>query len=162
MVDLGVVSDWEIRLSRTLPLRWFAKRDNYVLQMTTELANPFGPDFGSDAYMADLEEAFTASIRNSTFTPREMSETPISERIQFQVEGQKSDQSWRLAAWQVRHGDVIVTISLQGPTDTFDSKVHSARTVVESLEATGKPPQGVSTEDNEGSIEYEIEEGDAN
>jgi hypothetical protein len=159
-VNLSAVSDWEIRLSRTLPLRWFAKKNDYLLQMTTELANPFGPAFGSDAYMAHLEEAFTASIENATFTPGDMSETQLSERIQFRVEGQKADQSWRLEAWQVRHGDVIATISLQGPADQFDSNLQPARDVVDSLQASGEPPESTSAEDDEGTIEYEIEDSD--
>lgn len=161
-VDLSAVADWKTRRSRTLPLRWFAKRQDYVLQMTTEVADPFGPEFGSEAYVADLEEAFTASLADASFDSKGTRDTPRPGSLRFGVTGQRDEQAWRLEAWHLRHGDVLATISLQGPADSFDSRLETARSVVETVETTGDAPGpgGDSTgESNDGgSIEYEIED----
>ncbi|MFB6350358.1 MAG: hypothetical protein ABEK29_01005, partial [Bradymonadaceae bacterium] len=160
--DVAPVSEWTIRTSRTLPLRWFAKHgDGYVLQLTTELTNPLGPSFGTEAYMDTLQTAFTSSLKKANFENRGKRDEPVPHTLRFSVDGSKTGRGWRLEAWQIQHGDVIATLSLQGPASGFDAWLSPAKEVASSIARTSETPPGAEDDQSSGgggSIEYEIEE----
>jgi hypothetical protein len=159
--DLGPVGDWKIRRSRTLPLRWFARReDGSVLQLTTELADPLGPAFGTDAYRRQLREAFAGSLRKTDVGEFTTANTPFADTTMFHVSGQKDETDFDLVIWHFKRGDLIVTISIQAPTDVFEGRLERANRVVDSIETTGAAPGPTDEKSNEssGTIEYEIEE----
>lgn len=160
--NLSAVSDWTIRTSQTLPLRWFAKRgDGFVLQLTTELVNPLGPSFGTDSYRENLQTAFTSSLKDASFEHEGETDQPVPQTLRFGVDGSKTGRDWRLEAWQIKHGDVIATLSLQGPASGFDAWLAPAKKVAASIERITDTPPGTADDtssDSEGSIEYEIED----
>jgi len=158
--DISSVQDWTFAESQTLPLRWFAKRDDgTVLQLSAELTDPLGPRFGSDDYRTALEERFSKSLESTEFEGPESLEEPVEDALRFSVSGTKKDATWRIEVWQFRYGDVITTLSLQAPAGAFSQYVDTARTVYSSIELLEPPPgrnRNVDSSDS-GSIDYEIE-----
>lgn len=168
-VDLAAVADWTVRASRTLPLRWFARHpDGAVLQLTTELADPLGPNFGSEAYLDELHQAFRSSFASAELSDTDTLQTPLAPTFTFALTGKRNadDQTpTKLRLWQSRRGDLIVTLSLQSTAETFEKRRQTAETLLKSIETTGSvaPTPSDSKEeeaDDDGTIEYEIEDSE--
>ena len=157
--NLSPVSDWKTRLSRTLPLRWFAKDGDVLLQMTTELDNPLDAAFGTDDYLAALEDSFTGSFADADFENHGAQTRPFEQTLRFSVSGKKGEREWLLEAWQFEHGDVIATLSLQGPKSQVEKRLETTERIIESIEKTGTTPGDERKRSkSKGTIEYEIEE----
>lgn len=162
-VDLGPVEDWTFAESETLPLRWFAKReDGTVFQLSTELADPLAPPFGSERYRTTLRRRFTESLDAAEFTEKETTRAPVDPALHFELTGRKGDEKWTIGVWQFQYGDVVSTFSLQAPAQRYDELAETAREVYESVETLESPPGsgGGDTGESSGSIEYEIESAD--
>lgn len=160
-VDVSPVQTWTFRISRTLPLRWFAKRDDgAIIQLTTELSNPLDPPFNSEPYRKSLRESFSEPLENPEFHGPETSDTPISPTLAFSITGSRAESRWRIDVRQFQHGDVLVTLSLQAPTTEFPKYSETAKEIAESIEKTTPPPGRSDRNSNRdsGTIEYQIEE----
>lgn len=160
-VDVSPLQTWTFRISRTLPLRWFAKRDDgAIVQLTTELSNPLDPPFNSEPYRKSLRESFSEPLEDPEFHGPETSDTPISPTLAFSITGSRAESRWRIDVRQFQYGDVLVTLSLQAPTSEFSKYSETAKNIAESIETTNPPPGQNERNSNResGTIEYQIEE----
>jgi hypothetical protein len=158
-VDLKPLSDWKVRRSQTPPLRWFARGPGgALLQVSTELADPLGPEFGTDAYLKRWRSGFASSLKNAELSPVQRLSKPAEPTLSFSMEGQRKDESIRLTLWHFLRDDVLVTVSLQGPTGSFKD-VEPVATAVLSGITLDRETAGDDTSDKGGNghIEYEIE-----
>lgn len=159
-VDLSPLSDWKVLRSQTSPLRWFARGPKgTLLQVSTELTDPLGPDFGSDAYLTSWRSGFESSLEKASLSDTERLQEPVDPTLSFSMEGKREGQSIRLKLWHFLRDDVLVTVSLQGPRGTFGEVEPAATSVLSGIEldeSQDQPADGASDNDDGGSIEYEL------
>jgi hypothetical protein len=158
-VDLKPLADWKVRRSQTPPLRWFARGPGgALLQVSTELADPLGPEFGTDAYLETWRKGFASSLKNAELSPVQRLSKPADPTLSFTMEGQRKEESIRLKLWHFLRDDVLVTVSLQGPSGSFKDVEPVATAVLSGIALDGeKSPGDASDSEGSGHIEYEIE-----
>lgn len=161
-VPLDPVSDWSFRRSRTPPLRWFARGPSGgLVQLSTELQSPLAPSFGSSDYLQKTLEDYRNGFQKVEGSSSEKTDGPGNQTLVFRVDGARGGKNTHLRAWQFRRGDVIVTLSIQTPSEGRKAAVDRGRSLLEGIELTGPPPgtdDDASEDEGTGSIEYEIEE----
>lgn len=156
---------WAVQKSDETHVRWFAIHpDSTTLQWTTELTNPLGPEFGTEAYLEALKEVFSASVESEEPPYLEVKAGVVDPMVELEVVGTMEGRPLALRLWQWRRGDVLVTFSVQGPQDSFGERLIEAEAVMGTLSTYGtalgeeRPKELERAEDDEGILEFRLEE----
>ncbi len=161
--EVGALDRWSLQRSDEAHVRWFATHtDGSLIQWTTELVNPLGPEFASQEYLAALSEAFGESIAAQEDPEFTVVDSPVDPTIEMEIMGLIDGRPTVLHLWQWRRGDVIVTFSLQGMEDYFGDRLVEAEAVLDSLEPYGSAVEqsesrDADPSDDEGIIEFTVE-----
>ena len=163
VVDLSdLPDDWKLQQADSGPVRWFAKHpQGSLLQMTLELHDPLGPEFGSQAYRTRLVEAFESTLQSATVDDVAATELALGEAVVVRMRGQIGGQKRTLQLWQFRRGDVLVSYSIQAPPQLFEAHRKLARTLIGQMHPAdpNKSPASPQKE-TEGTIKYKVEESE--
>lgn len=165
-MDLTALGDWQIQKTDEAGVRWFARHDDGALvQMTTELFDPFAPRFESEAYREGLETAFGQSMGGVPLERFERQESELGPALYFTVQGRVNGAARRLVVWQRLRGEVLVTYSLQSGSSRFAVRAKEAFAALETMRAEGAPAlegsQDMEAEgagQGDGILEFKVEE----
>ena len=131
--DLSALEGWDVQLDRQGLIRWWARRDGVLVQLTAELDDPLGPSFGTEPYTAQLEQALTTSLHQAEVVARQRAEDhPVGPLLGLRVEGQLQTQPRVIQLWHMRRGRARVTLSVNAPRGAQTSP-ELARLLLEGL-----------------------------
>lgn len=162
-LDLSSLGDdWKVQQPDHGPVRWFAQhRDGSLLQLTVELGNPLGPDFASDAFREQLVNALQATVQQAKLEEVSPTDTTPSRGLAVRVSGNIDKIARKLQLWQFRHGDLVVSYSLQAAPASFDEHKKLAASILGAADTfeVGAIDAGAKTKPpGSGTIEYEVED----
>ncbi|MGM0557296.1 MAG: hypothetical protein ACQEVA_13010 [Myxococcota bacterium] len=159
-LDMSPLEEWKVDQPSGAAVRWFARGpDGALAQLTMELHDPLGPEFGGEPYREDLREAFTRTMEGADISGISNVELPFGRTLQATVTGEFEGTPTRIRFWHFKIDDLIFTYSFQAPADAFDEHVDRAVAVIQS--ARRDAPTGPAADDAEGEegiIEFEVEE----
>ncbi len=149
-MDLSALGDgWKVDLNDRGLLRWFARREGQLVQLSVELSDPLAEDgFEAPEYASNLAEAMGKAIPGAT-AKAEHTAYPFGKVIEVRVDGAAE----RMRVVHFRKGTILFTYSVRGPAEEFDALWRSAAGALSTLQglSTGAPGDG------EGTPEYTIE-----
>ena len=143
----GALKGWKAELSQTPPVRWYARRGDELLQLTIELRDPFGPDFGSAAHTRQLVAAFQSSMPGASITTSAVDDHALGRGVQLDISGKRGDQPHALTVWHFAHEAYVLTFSLSADAKTHREDLATARAILTTLKpahtAQAAPREGV-------------------
>lgn len=151
-MDLGALGDgWKVDLNARGLLRWFARRDAELVQMSVELRDPLagGPAFDAPEYAAGLGQAMGEAIAGAEVEVTRAT-YPFGQVIEVAVDGEAE----RMRVAHFARGTILFTYSVRGPAEGFDALWAGAQGALATLEGLSAARSG----EPEGTLEYTIEE----
>ncbi len=160
-LDLNELGDaWTVRQPDSGPVRWFARHDEdgSLLQLTVELDDPLGAEFGTDAYREQLTEAFSQSITDVELQQMPQVDMLPEPNLALRINGKLDGQPRTLQMWQFKTDDLVVTYSLQTPPEHFEEHRSTAATILEEAQPLENADEPAAEQSGSGTIEYEVED----
>ncbi len=151
-MDLGALGEgWKVDLNSRGLLRWFARRDTELVQMSVELRDPLagGPAFDAPEYATQFGQAMEKAIAGAKANV-ERKTYPFGKVIEVGVDGDAE----RMRVAHFARGTILFTYSVRGPSEGFDALWKGAQSALSTLEGVSDAASGSS----EGTIEYTIED----
>ncbi|MFW6058367.1 MAG: hypothetical protein ACOC9W_05885 [Persicimonas sp.] len=160
-LDLSQLGDaWTVQQPDSGPVRWFARHDEdgSLLQLTVELDDPLGADFGTDAYREQLTEVFSQSITDADVQQMPQVDMLPEPNLALRINGKLDGQPRTLQMWQFKTDDLVVTYSLQTPPEHFEEHRSAAASILEDAQPLEGADEPAAEQGGSGTIEYEVEE----
>ncbi|MEC9399055.1 MAG: hypothetical protein VYE40_04680 [Myxococcota bacterium] len=161
--NLGALSDWKVGLDRQGMIRWWAqdKGGDATIQLTAELANPLGPDFGSPGYRDTLEQAMQRSIKDAKIEAREDRDTELGKLLGMRVGGNLQGSERIIQLWHFQRGPHIITLSVNTPASQRARAIKLSSELLTAIDPTGPqiaaPKPNAPAEDS-GILEFKVED----
>lgn len=150
---------WKLDEPKASTVRWFARHSSGALiQLTMEIENPLGPDFGEDAYREELRKAFGKTVQEAGMSGISSTEMTFGRALTATVTGELDGQKTKLKFWHFKIGDLVFTYSYQAPAAAFGEYVDAARAVIDSADVGQESTKPSKTDASEGIIEFEVED----
>ncbi|CAN0508962.1 unnamed protein product, partial [Laminaria digitata] len=156
--DLSPLATWKKGLDRQGMIRWWAKDGGMTIQLTAELGEPLGPEFGSEAYNAQLEDAMKRSIRSARITDRQRRESPLGPILGLRVEGELTGTPRVLQLWHFQRGEHLLTLSINAPVARRDEALTLSSTLLASIRPTGALDTPRDPRADDGILEFKVED----
>ncbi len=158
-MNLASLAEWKIDRPKDSAVRWFARGPNGALtQLTMEMRDPLGPEFGSNEYRDDLRDAFTKTMADTEISGISNVEMSFGRTLQATVSGALEGSPTKIRFWHFKIDDLIFTYSYQAPVATFAEHAEKARIVIESTELQSSDSGTDEAGEGSGIIEFEVEE----
>jgi hypothetical protein len=159
-MDLSPLNEWKVDRPEGSAVRWFARGEHGALvQLTMEMHDPLGPEFGGAAYRNELRNAFTQTVEDANISGISNVELQFGRTLQATVDGTFEGTPTRIRFWHFKVDDLIFTYSFQAPSEAFGKYIDPASAIIQST----RREAAVRSEDREGErgkgiIEFEVEE----
>lgn len=161
--NLEEIEDWKIGLDQQGMIRWWAqnKGGDATIQLTAELVDPLGPDFGSPGYRDALEEAMQRSIKGAKIEAREDRDSQLGKMLGMRVGGELQGSKRIIQLWHFRRGPHIITLSVNTPEKQRAQAIELSGKLLGAIAPTGPkvaPPELGTKSEESGILEFKVED----
>ena len=161
--NLGALSDWKVGLDRQGMIRWWAqdKGGDATIQLTAELANPLGPNFGSPGYRDSLEKAMQRSIKDAKIEAREDRDNELGKLLGMRIGGNLQGSERIIQLWHFQRGPHIITLSVNTPASQRARAIKLSSELLAAIDPTGPQvaaPKSSAPSEDSGILEFKVED----
>ncbi|MEZ4458437.1 MAG: hypothetical protein R3E66_01660 [bacterium] len=153
-LDLSALSDWKLAKAEDFVARFVATKDDATILMSTEMVDPIGPQFSSDAFQHKVLENFQKTLTNAqVLSVTRLDGGELHAVLSGQVAGDV-----KLAFWMVQNNGVIATFSVKATPAEFEAAYQTAQTIWATRALDGAAKAKVASPSDDGILEFKVEE----
>lgn len=151
-LDLAALKDWQLAKADDLVARFLATKGDATILMSTELIDPAGPAFETEAFQDEVVANFRATLTSANVLAVKRVDGAIYAEMTGALGG-----DIHLAFWMIRNGDVLATFSVKAPPARFHAARLAAETVWNSRKIDAMTTDAGS-ESGDGVLQFEVDE----